>query len=121
MTETIETSVLKVLAGRCPRCGQGRLFKGYLRLNSNCSYCDLDFEFAESGDGPAFFIMILVGFLVVLAAILTEIHYRPPYWVHAALWLPAILMLSALLLRPLKSLMIWQQYKHQAREGRLSK
>lgn len=107
------------LRGKCPRCAEGSLFKGFLSLSKVCEHCGLDFEFAESGDGPAFFIMMLVGFVVMIAMFITEISYQPPYWVHAVIWLPLILILSAGLLRPLKGLMIALQYKHQAGEGRL--
>jgi len=121
MAELTRSSVISGLIGLCPRCGLGRLFSGFLKLEARCSHCQLDFEFAESGDGPAFFIMILVGLIVVVAAILTEIAYRPPYWVHAVLWLPLIVLLSGGLLRPLKGMMIGLQFKHQAREGRLDR
>ncbi len=108
------------LAGRCPRCGQGRLFKGYLEVRPRCEICDLDFAFADSGDGPAIFIMMLVGFIVVGGALAVEILYRPPMWVHMAIWIPLTLGLALGCLRPLKGLMIAQQYARGAREGRLS-
>ena len=108
------------LAGRCPRCGQGRLFRGYLKVRPRCETCDLDFAFADSGDGPAIFIMMIVGFIVVGGALTVEILYRPPMWVHLALWIPLTLLLALGCLRPLKGLMIAQQYARGAREGRLS-
>ncbi len=110
--------ILAGLKGRCPRCGEGRLFDGFISLDQSCSSCDLDYDFADSGDGPAVFIMLIVGFLVVGLAIYTEINYRPDYWVHAALWLPSILILSAGFLRPLKGILICLQYSNDAREGR---
>jgi uncharacterized protein (DUF983 family) len=110
--------ILAGLKGRCPRCGEGRLFDGFISLDQSCSSCDLDYDFADSGDGPAVFIMLIVGFLVVGLAIYTEINYRPDYWVHAVLWLPSILILSAGLLRPLKGILICLQYSNDAREGR---
>lgn len=108
------------LAGRCPRCGQGRLFQGYLKVRPRCEKCDLDFAFADSGDGPAIFIMMLVGFIVVGGALTVEILYRPPMWVHMALWIPLTLGLALGILRPLKGLMIGQQYAKSAGQGRLS-
>lgn len=107
------------LAGRCPRCGQGRLFKGYLTTRPSCSNCGLDFDFADSGDGPAVFIIMIVGFVVVGLALAVEMSMRPPIWVHMMLWLPLTLILGLGLLRPLKGLMIAQQYKHSAQEGRV--
>ncbi len=118
MSEKEVSPILAGVLGRCPRCGEGRLFDGFISLDQSCSSCDLDYDFADSGDGPAVFIMLIVGFLVVGLAIYTEINYRPDYWVHAALWLPSILILSAGFLRPLKGILICLQYSNDAREGR---
>jgi uncharacterized protein (DUF983 family) len=108
------------LGARCPRCGQGRLYDGYLKLRPRCETCGLDYGFANAGDGPAIFIMLLVGAIVVGGALTVEILYRPPMWVHVALWVPLTLGLALAILRPMKALMIALQYTHQAREGRLS-
>jgi uncharacterized protein (DUF983 family) len=104
------------LAGRCPRCGEGRLFRGFLTVAPHCEVCGLDFGFIDSGDGPAFFVMTFSGFVVVAAALIVEVLYQPPFWVHAALWLPLILITTILPLRPLKGLMIALQYRHKAAE-----
>ena len=109
------------LRGRCPRCGMGRLFNGYLSPAQRCESCLLDFSFADSGDGPAVFVILIAGFIVVFAAMLVEILWRPPYWLHAALWLPLILLTTLGLLRPAKGLMIALQYHHKAEEGRLDR
>jgi uncharacterized protein (DUF983 family) len=109
------------LRGRCPRCGKGRLFNGYLTPARRCESCQLDFSFADSGDGPAVFVILIAGFIVVFAAMLVEILWRPPYWLHAALWLPLILLTTLGLLRPAKGLMIALQYHHKAEEGRLDR
>jgi len=109
------------LRGRCPRCGKGRLFNGYLTPARRCESCQLDFSFADSGDGPAVFVILIAGFIVVFAAMLVEILWRPPYWLHAALWLPLILLTTLGLLRPAKGLMIALQYHHKAKEGRLDR
>lgn len=108
------------LRGRCPRCGQGRLFSGFLTVAAGCGVCGLDFSFADSGDGPAVFIILVVGFVVVAAVLIVEVLYQPPYWLHAALWLPAIVVLSLGLLRPFKATLVALQYKHKAAEGRLA-
>jgi uncharacterized protein (DUF983 family) len=107
------------MRGRCPRCGEGRLFVGFLTVPPSCSACGLDFTFADSGDGPAVFIMMIVGFIVVGLALFVEFTYHPPYWVHAVLWIPLVLGLAIGLLRPLKGLLIAQQYRRQAELGRL--
>jgi uncharacterized protein (DUF983 family) len=104
--------------GRCPQCGEGRLFSGFLSLAARCERCGLDYRFADAGDGPAVFVILIAGFLVVGLALITEIVWRPPYWVHAALWLPAILVLTLGLLRPLKGLLVALQFHHKAEEGR---
>jgi uncharacterized protein (DUF983 family) len=109
------------LACRCPRCGEGRLFDGFLALRPRCEACGLDYSFADSGDGPAVFVILLGGFVVVFAALLVEFLYQPPFWLHAALWGPLILAVTLLPLRPLKSLMIALQFHHKAAEGRLER
>jgi uncharacterized protein (DUF983 family) len=106
------------LLGRCPRCGKGRLFSGYLTVAERCDHCGLDYSFANSGDGPAVFIILIAGFIVTGAALLVEVSYQPPLWVHAALWLPLGLGLPLLLLRPFKATLLALQYKFRAEEGR---
>jgi len=107
------------LRGRCPRCGEGRLFQGFLSLRPACERCGLDYSFADAGDGPAVFVILIGGFIVVFTALITEIVYQPPYWVHAALWLPLILLVTLAPLRLIKGLLIALQYHHKAAEGRL--
>jgi uncharacterized protein (DUF983 family) len=122
MTETptgsLAHSFLAGLSCACPRCGKGKLFRGFLTLAPRCEACGLDYGFADSGDGPAVFIMFIAGFIVVGAALATEVIYHPPYWVHAVLWLPLILIVTLGLLRPMKGLMIALQYHHKAAERR---
>lgn len=124
MSEHRHGSVSPFVAGlrcRCPRCGEGRLFEGFLKPRAQCESCGLDFAFADSGDGPAVFIMFIAGFLVVGGALFVELRYEPPFWVHAVLWIPAVLIVSLGLLRPLKGLMIALQYANKAEEGRLDR
>ena len=115
---TLSGAIGAGLSGACPRCGQGKLFQGLLTLRPRCTACGLDYSFADAGDGPAVFIIFIAGFIVVFAALITEIVYRPPYWVHAALWLPLILIVTLGPLRPAKGLMIALQYHHKAEESR---
>jgi uncharacterized protein (DUF983 family) len=107
------------LRGRCPACGKGRLFQGFLALRPACENCGLDFAFADAGDGPAVFVILIGGAIVVFAALMTEIAYQPPYWLHAVLWLPLILIVTLAPLRLIKGLLIALQYHHKAAEGRL--
>ena len=104
---------------RCPRCGEGRIFKGFLEIRSACPNCGLDLSEVDTGDGPAVFVIFLVGFLVVALAAWVELTIRPPIWLHLALWIPLIVILSLGLLRPFKAILIALQYKHRAREGQL--
>jgi len=112
-------AISRGLRGRCPQCGEGHLFQGFLTLRPACERCGLDYSFADAGDGPAVFVILLGGFIVVFAAMVVEFLYQPPYWVHAALWLPLILLLTLGPLRPIKGLLIALQYHHKAQEGRL--
>ncbi|MGU3496567.1 DUF983 domain-containing protein [Xanthobacteraceae bacterium A53D] len=107
------------LTCRCPRCGRGRLFKGFLNLAPRCDDCGLDYGFADAGDGPAVFVILIAGALVVGLALWVEVKYMPPLWLHAILWLPAILAATLGLLRPLKGILVALQYRNKAAEGRL--
>jgi uncharacterized protein (DUF983 family) len=122
MPETVPSSLPSPyktgLAGRCPRCGEGPLFDGFLTLKPRCSACGLDFRFADSADGPAVFIMLIAGFLVLGAALSVEIAYEPPIWLHLAMWLPLAVIVCLGLLRPMKGLAVALQYVHNAQEGR---
>ncbi len=118
----VEVQVSPWVAGllcRCPRCGKGPLFRGFLQLADRCAVCGLDYGFADSGDGPAVFIMLIVGFVVTGAALIVEVMYSPPYWVHAALWIPLAVGLSLVILRPFKAMLIALQYANKAEEGRI--
>jgi uncharacterized protein (DUF983 family) len=106
------------LACRCPRCGRGPLFTGLLKLRERCSACGLDFAWADSADGPAIFVIFIVGALATLLALLVEAWFEPAYWVHMVLWPPVILGGSLLLLRPAKGILIALQYRHKAGEAR---
>ena len=109
------------LTGHCPRCGKGSLFAGLLKLAPSCAVCGLDYDFADSGDGPAVFVMTIAGFLVVGVAAWVEIAYQPPYWVHVAIFLPFATLVCIGLLRPTKGLLIALQYFNKAEEGRRAK
>ena len=114
------SSVLIGLKSCCPHCGRGKLFAGFLTLPATCAVCGLDYSFADAGDGPAVFIMMIAGFIIAGLALWVEFTWSPPYWVHAALWGPLTLIMTLGLLRPLKGWLIAQQYKHKAREHRTS-
>ena len=116
---TVTQSALRGLACRCPRCGKGKLYGGFLSLRPNCEAGGLDYAFIDTGDGPAIFIIMIAGAIVVGAALIVEVKYQPPYWLHAVLWLPLILATTLLPLRSMKALLIALQFHHKAAEGRL--
>ena len=100
--------------GRCPRCGEGALFKGFLALEQRCDACGLDYGFAESGDGPAAFIMMIAGAVVLGSALIVDAYYEPPLLILAAIFLPLMLIVCLGLMRPAKGLLIASQYRHKA-------
>ena len=113
-------SVSAVKAGlgcRCPRCGRGKLFAGYLTVADACAVCGLDLGAADAGDGPAVFVVLIVGMIVVAAALVSEVLLAPPLWLHLAVWIPVILGLSLWLLRPFTATLIALQFKHDAGEA----
>ncbi len=107
------------LSGRCPRCGEGKLFKGFLTVAPACEHCKLDFAFADAGDGPAVFVTLFAGFLVLGMALWVELSYEPPFWVHLVVFAPMTLIVCLGILRPLKGLMVAMQYANKAEQGRL--
>jgi uncharacterized protein (DUF983 family) len=107
------------LRARCPRCGEGRLFDGFLTLAPRCQACGLDYSFADAADGPAVFVILIVGFVIAGAALLVEVAWSPPIWVHVVLWGPLVLILCLGMLRPLKGVLVALQYANKAEQGRL--
>jgi uncharacterized protein (DUF983 family) len=108
------------LKGACPRCGRGRLFSGYLKVADRCDACGLSYDFADAGDGAAWFVMLVAGFLAVGTALVMEIVWQPSYWVHALIALPLAVGVPLILLRPAKAILICQQYKTNAAPGNAS-
>ena len=104
-------------ACRCPRCGKGRLFAGFHKVAPVCESCGLDLKFADSGDGPAVFVIFAVAPIVVILAFITDALFHPAPWMHLVLWIPTIIVLSLLFLRPFKATMIALQYQRNAGEG----
>src|SRR5688572_72076 len=116
---SLASTIWAGIAGRCPSCRRGKLFAGYLALAPNCDLCGLDYGFADAGDGPAVFVILVTGFVVTGLALATEIVYAPPYWLHAALWGPLAILLPLVLLRSFKGVLIALQFRHKAEEGKL--
>ena len=109
------TSVSPFVIGllcRCPRCGKGKLYDGLLNVAPACGHCGLDLTAHDSGDGPAIFVILIVGGLVVTMAFIVERTFAPPIWAHLIYQLPFILGASILCLRPFKAILIALQYRH---------
>jgi uncharacterized protein (DUF983 family) len=104
--------------GRCPNCGEGPLFEGFLKVSPRCEACGFDLAKADSGDGPAVFVTLIAGFIVAFGALFTELAFHPPIWVHLVVWLPATLVICLALLRPTKGLLLAAQFKNKASESR---
>ena len=107
------------LFGLCPRCGRGKMFAGLISLVPRCKACGLDYSFADAGDGPAVFVILLAGFVVLGAALVAEIVYDPPIWVLLVVFLPLTVIVCIGLLRPAKGLLVALQYRNRAEQGRL--
>jgi uncharacterized protein (DUF983 family) len=101
---------------RCPRCGEGRLFLGLLTVAPRCRACGLDLSRHDTGDGPAVFVILLLGIVVVPLALTLESFFAPPIWVHLVVWPPVIMGLGVLLLRPMKATMVAYHFKNLRHE-----
>jgi uncharacterized protein (DUF983 family) len=109
------------IACACPRCGQGKLFDGLVKLRPECKNCGLDYSFADAGDGPAVFVILIIGFVVVGLALWVDVNWSPPFWVHFLLWIPMTIGLCLWLLRVLKGLLITLQYSNKAKQGEIDR
>ena len=111
-------SLAAAAAGTCPRCGAPSLFAGWVRFADRCRGCGLDFNGFNVGDGPAAFLILIVGALVVVAALVLDASVEPPWWVHLV-WIPVAAALTVGGLRVAKAWLLGQEYRHRAREGRI--
>ncbi len=104
------------LRGRCPRCGEAPLFSGFLKVTDRCATCGLGFAGHDAADGPAVLVMFLVGAVVMGGALVVEMRYAPPLWVHAVAWIPLATALCLGLLQPLKGATVALQYRFRSVE-----
>lgn len=104
--------------GRCPKCGEGHLFDGFLKVAPRCESCGYDLAKADSGDGPAVFVILIGGFLSAFGALFTEVALNPPVWALLVVWLPMTLVICLVLLRPMKGLLLAAQFANRASEAR---
>ncbi|MFD1696845.1 DUF983 domain-containing protein [Roseibium aestuarii] len=108
-------SMVRGSLNRCPHCGKGKLFKGYLTTNYACSACGEEFHHHRADDAPPYFTITLVGHIIIPALLAVEMLYRPALWIHMALWLPLTLILSLVFLRPIKGALVglqWALFMH---------
>ncbi len=114
-------TILRGFFGRCPHCGKGRLFEGFLKVTDHCAQCGEELHHHRADDFPAYCVIFLVGHLVVPLALAVEFNFSPPYWLHVALWLPLTLGLAVGLLRPVKGTIVaiqWMAGMHGFEEAR---
>lgn len=107
------------ILGRCPRCQQGHLFAGYLKLAPSCEVCGLDYSFADPADGPAFFAMTIAAVPTLAFAVWIQVAYDTPVWIHFFTTMPLTLLACMALLRPLKGWLVCSQFFHKAEEGKI--
>jgi len=110
--------LLSGAAGRCPNCGEGYLFEGFLKVSPQCEACGFDLKAADSGDGPAVFVILIAGLVVAFGALFTTVAFNPPVWVTLGVWLPMTLVIVLALLRPMKGLMLAAQFMNKASQAR---
>ena len=112
------SSLSAALHGNCPRCGAHTLFAGWVKFAHRCRGCGLDYDSFNVGDGPAAFLILIIGAIVVVAALTLDAAAEPPWWVHLV-WIPVAAALTIGGLRFAKGWLLALEYKHRAREGRL--
>ncbi|MBT2189124.1 DUF983 domain-containing protein [Sphingobium nicotianae] len=107
------------IRGHCPRCGEGHIFDGFLKMRKGCEVCGLSYDYADPADGPAFFVICFACVPAVTFALLLQIKFSPPFWVHLLTTVPLTLATCILPLRPLKGWLVCSQYFFKAGEGRV--
>lgn len=106
----LRQSLLRGLRGRCPHCGEGAMFARFLKVSDHCPACDEALHHQRADDAPAYFVIAIVGHIIVPMALSLEMAFVPPYWVHFALWVPLTIALSLLLLTPVKGTLVALQW-----------
>jgi len=121
VSQTPVNAAVAGLLGRCPACGKGKLFNGFIDLPPACEACGLDYGFADAGDGPAVFVTLIAGFLVLGFVLWFEFTFEPPFWVHLLVSLPLTLIVCLGMLRLFKGLLIALQHRNAASEAKLDR
>ena len=113
MTDRAVSLATVALAGLCPRCGKGRLFQGLLTLRDRCESCGLELNAQDTGDGPAMAGIFIMSAVTVIAALVVEVKYNPPLWLHAIIWPIFLLPTTILLMRVAKALLVALHWRHR--------
>lgn len=113
-------TAIAALRGLCPRCGAHGLFVGVISFAPQCKVCALDYQQFNVGDGPAAFLIMIIGAVVAIAAVTLELGAHPPFWVHVLVWVPVTAAMVVGLLRVAKGLLLILEYKNKAREGQIA-
>lgn len=119
MSEAQPQVIDSAIKGACPQCGAPSLFAGWVRFADRCEKCGLDYTAFNVGDGPAAFLTLIVGTIIVVLSIWLELAFSPPVWLHLMLWIPLTVILVVFALRLAKGALLALEYRNAAREGRL--
>lgn len=109
----MRSAMTRGVLGRCPACGRGPMFRAFLKVADNCPACGEDLSHQRADDAPAYFVILIVGHIIVPLVLAFEIALAPPYWLHLVIWLPLTLVLSLLLLPPMKGAIVAWQWTHR--------
>ena len=108
---TPTSAFVRGLLGRCPCCGEGRMFGAFLKVNDRCAVCGEELFHQRADDFPAYVVMLIVGHVLVPIVLFVEVHFAPSYWTHLAIWLPTTLALTLGLLQPVKGAIVAMQWR----------
>jgi uncharacterized protein (DUF983 family) len=112
---TMATALQRGFVGKCPCCGRGHIFQGFLKVAAQCEVCGEPFHHQRADDLPAYLVLLFVGHFIVTLLLAVDSAYAPPYWVEFAIWIPLTLLLSSALLQPVKGAVVamqWQMGMH---------
>jgi uncharacterized protein (DUF983 family) len=98
---------------RCPRCGNGRMFGRYLKVEAHCAACGLEMDGHRADDAPPYFTILIVGHIIVPLMLMLEQRFHPAEWVHMVLWLPLTVILCLWLLPHIKGTLIGLQWSRR--------
>jgi uncharacterized protein (DUF983 family) len=110
-----KSALTRGFLGRCPKCGSGKLFRRFLKVNDACPACGEELHHHRADDAPAYFVILIVGHIVVPLALTIETAFRPPFWLSFSIWIPLTLVLALLFIQPVKGAIIgwqWAQHMH---------